>query len=481
MIPIVYAASTNTGSIFASPMCRGSANCSGLSPFSTEKNQGTLLWTHHDYGLGFSNISTSNVPIIGLDGTIYYSFHLVSYDIYQTLNRSDGLLFVALAKNGTKIWERHGLGSWADAPCYAIGSNGTIFVGGVDAFNRNFTCALRPDGEEIWRLLLSGEPSSPYIVDQNDNVFFIMVEKNETARTTVLQQVKPNGSLGWNLTLTSDPLQPTGYPWNLYPDSLAMAADESIYALFSDQLGLSRLTKVSSIGVMNWTAIYSEIMWYPIPNGASVCLGRNDTPYFALGSYYNYLGLACALPNGTVEMVDDSHRTGSYYANFLYGLSSGPNGTIYYSIYMWNQTTNDYDGMLCSYNSDGRPGWALNVTMPEYSGDDYRTMMFYSPVISAEGTLYIVEEVNPNGTVRWTYQFDPMVYHAIRVAIGQDGVLLVFIDASDHLIIMAFGPATVEAQTTNYLPLIIPPLVIVAIAGLAIYILRPKKGKGPSK
>lgn len=490
MIPIAYASSASTGAIFASPMCRGPANCSGISPFSTENNEGTLLWTHHDYGLGFLNISVSNVPIIGRDGTIYYSFRLVSYNIYDTLNRSGGLLFVALAKNGTKLWEKHGLGSWADAPCYAIGNDGTIFVGGVDAFNRNITCALRPDGEEIWRRSLAGEPRSPYIIDQNDNVFFIMVERNETTRTSILQQVKPDGGLGWNLTLNSDLLQPAEYTTYdyLYPDSLALAADGSIYALVSNQWGVSTLSKVASNGDRNWSASYfkNETIWYPIPNGASICLGENDTPYFALGNYYNYLGLASALPNGTIDIVDDSHKISSYYANFLYGLSAGPSGAIYYSMYAWNQTTNHYEGKLCSYSHDGQPGWALNVTMPQYRGDDFYTMMFYSPAISSEGTVYIcmedrVEAVNPNGTIRWTYPFDPMVYHAIRVAIGQDGVLLVFIDASDSLIIMALGPATVEAQAINYLPLIIPPLVIVTVAGLAIYILRPKKAKGRSK
>ena len=106
------------------PKARCDERNSGLSPYTTGHNDGTLRWTF------VTGDRIHCEPIIGHDGTIY-------------VLSGDGFLY-ALNSRGSELW-RYEVGECQGSP--AIGRDGTIYV----ASRLNGLYALRPGGNLAWR------------------------------------------------------------------------------------------------------------------------------------------------------------------------------------------------------------------------------------------------------------------------------------------------------------------------------------------
>ena len=185
------------------------------------------------------------------------------------------------------MWSKAGVGSWRDAPTYAVSSGGTLFAAGVDEAGKNVTYAFDNHGVEIWACNLSGEPTSPFVLDHDDNIYFVLQGTNDTSRASILQQVMTNGTFGWNITLRAEEKPSENYfeP----PDSLVMTSNGTLYAQVGNNLGMSDLYSISKNGTLNWhnDTFWTGSDWWGMDPYTSPCLESDGSLLAVFGRYYH--------------------------------------------------------------------------------------------------------------------------------------------------------------------------------------------------
>ncbi|MCD6522432.1 MAG: PQQ-binding-like beta-propeller repeat protein, partial [Candidatus Diapherotrites archaeon] len=307
----------------------------GLSPYSTSDNPGTLKWKFK------TDSWVESSPAISSDGTIYFG----SGDYY----------LYALYPNGTLKWKYRTGGAIGSSP--AISSDGTIYFGSYDYY----LYALNPDGTLKWKYETGSPVFSSPAISSGGTIYF-------GSRDNYLYALYPNGTLKWKYE--------TGSPVFSSP---AIASDGTIYFGSDDHY----LYALYPNGTLKWK--FKTDSWVE----SSPAISSDGTIYF--GSNDNYL--YALYPNGTLKW---KFKTGSYvYSSpaiasdgtiyfgsdddYLYALN--PDGTL-----KWKFKTNNYVLSSPAIASDGTiyfgsddhylyaigltPGLNLapNIDIPDQSG-----------------------------------------------------------------------------------------------------------------
>ena len=223
------------------PMFHGNLRHTGLSPYDTSGNTGTLKWKYQtEYWVDSS-------PAIGSDGTIYAG----SYDDYT----------YAINPDGTLKWRYQTGGGVVSSP--AIGSDGTIYVGSAD----NYTYAINPDGTLKWRYQTGGGVvSSPAI--GSDGTIYVGSADNYT------YAINPDGTLKWRYQtgggVVSSPA--IGSDGTIYVGSY----DDYLYALG----GSMPVTNIIYQKILNWD-VYKDAYNFGNPatewSSGGNCYGTSAT------------------------------------------------------------------------------------------------------------------------------------------------------------------------------------------------------------
>lgn len=344
-------ASTNTpcGLMNSSwPMQSHDVYHTGLSPYSTDDNQGVERWRYHSNG----EIEQSSA-IIDKNGTIYfgalgdYTFYALNYNgtlkwKYQTGGLiwsspalgDDGIIYFtswdsklyAMYSNGTVKW-RFGTG-YPVKSSPVIAEDGTIYFGG----DNKIIYAINSNGTEKWHYP-TGDfiNSGPAIAD--DGTIFI------GSSDSYLYALYPNGTLRWRFK-TGDWIK--GNP--------TIAEDGTVYAPSFDGF----LYALNPNGTMKWKATTGNSV-----AGAGVALTSDGTIYVGtelLRAFY---------PNGTLKWC--SNVGGDIYGSVP---AISADGTIYVSAGL----------NLVAVNPNGEVKWITPIA-------DIHA--FSSPCIGEDGTVYV--------------------------------------------------------------------------------------------
>ena len=326
----------------------------GLSPYDTSANPGTLKWKYH---IGDSTSS----PAVDSDGTIYVG----SCDHYV----------YAINHNGTLKWKFGTGGRVWSSP--AIGRDGTIYVGSENGY----IYAVYPNGTLRWEFDAQyfigssptiGKDGTVYIGTQNGYVYAFY----------------PNGTVKWEFDM--------GHMGKVYSSSPAIADDGTVYIGSESN---KCLYAIYPNGTLKWKYPTREYIYHSSP-----AIGSDGTIYIGSGEW-DFDGYLYAIyPNGTLKW---EYHTGSYLGsspvigsddtiyvgsgNYLYAIY--PNGTL-----RWNFGTN---GTVRSSPAIGKDGtiyvgscdncvYAIhqNDTL-KWKFETYDDIYGSSPAIGSDGTIYV--------------------------------------------------------------------------------------------
>ena len=158
------------------PMFRYNARHTGICPYDTSKNNGTLKWKFQiEKGCGSPVIAKDRTLYVGSmdkylyavnpNGTLKWKFKTGSCIEASPAVGPDGTIYIgsddyyfyAIYPNGRLKWKFKS-GEFMIISSAAIASNGTIYFAGLDSFY-----ALNPDGKVIWKIKELGGCGSPSI------------------------------------------------------------------------------------------------------------------------------------------------------------------------------------------------------------------------------------------------------------------------------------------------------------------------------
>jgi outer membrane protein assembly factor BamB len=388
------------------PMYHHDFSHTGLSPYDTSTNNGSLKWKFPTSGQLVSS------PVIASDGTIYVA--------------DDDRNLYAVNPDGTQKWKYVVASSGTVTSSPAIGSDGTIYLQtDVGAY------AINPDGTQKWALAnVPSLYSSPAIAD---GTLYVGDEAG------CLDAISLNGTLDWCFS-TGNWL----YSLAVY-SSPAVGSDGTIYVgatnEVSDTSSQGDLYAINADGALKWVFTTAGTMVESSP-----AIGTDGTIY--VGDMV-WIGSDQFLPSDLYAINPD----GTQKWTFLTGASVdsspaiGGDGTIYIG---------SEDGNLYAL-TDGGQGtvtqkWAFATGGPVVS----------SPVIGADGTIYVgsnagsVFGVNPaDGSQKWKYPASIAPgYNSL--AIGSDGTIYFCgydtMSELSYLYSLGAGPAITPTATPTLTP-----------------------------
>ncbi len=327
------------------PCFHGNAKHTGLSPYDTSNNAGTVKW---NITIGYGGYSS---PSIGSDGTIYigsgdgklYAInpdgtlkwnYAIGYTSLTPTVDSDGTIYIgpqdykfyAINTDGTLKWT-------LDQMVYsspAIGSDGTLYL--VDYY----LDAINPDGTLKWRYngTTFSTCSSPAI--GSDGTIYV-----GGANYHDLYAINANGELSWSYSTGAD----------IY-SSPAIGSDGTVY------VGSDKLYAINPDGTLLWSYTTGSGERYSSP-----AIGSDGVIYVGTDTSYFY----AINPDGRLKWnfdIGDSFDSPSSPA-------IGYDGTIYFGT---------HHGSMYAINPDGTLKWA--------SGES-QYYSLSSPAIGEDGTVYI--------------------------------------------------------------------------------------------
>ena len=273
--------------------------------------------------------------------------------------------------NATK-WTYNGVTVYGSA---AIGSDGTIYIGGYDGK----LYAFSSNGALKWTYTTSSAIlGSPTI--GTDGTIFVSCWMNST-----LYAVNPDGTLQWKYNMGR---------YN-FGSSPVIGADGTIYIPITNGT-VGTLYALCYNGTLKWTYSTGSIQ------GSSAAICSDGTIYIA-----DYNGILYAInPDGTLKW---NCTIGTAYYDTP---SIGSNGTIYIGC---------KNGALYAVNDNGTVQWKYS-TYEELYG---------APAVSSDGIIYVVSAsklyaINATGGLLWTYSIgEAATNEAISAAIGSDGTIYV--------------------------------------------------------
>jgi len=375
-----------TGAVSPWPMFLHDPQHTGRSPHTGPETP-SLKWSYAtEHSIGSS-------PAIGSDGTIY-----VGGDGVYFGGSYDNKLY-AIEPDGTLKWSYATEGAIHSSP--AIGPDGTIYVGGDGPGPIvHYLYAINPDGSLKWRYATCTGCvilSSPAI--GSDGTIYV------GSRDQKIYAINPNGTLKWSYTTEGT-----------VDSSPAIDSEGTIYVGSGDY----ELYAINPDGTLKWSfATGDPVVSSPaIGSGGTIYVGSNDQKIYAINS------------DGTLKW---SYPTGG-------AVVSSPAISLDGTIYAGSQ-----DNKLYALNPDGTLKWTYTTGY----------MIDSSPAIDANGIIYIgsydcnLYAINSDGTIRWSYATDHFI--SSSPAIGSDGT--VYVGSQDGRL-YAIGEATLPP--TAYIDSISP-------------------------
>ncbi len=316
-----------------------------------------------EYNIHYAFLAYSS-PAIGSDGTIYVG------------GSSDNNLY-AMNKDGTLKWTFPAGSIIRSSP--AIGSDGTIYFG----TNDGKVYAVNPNGTKKWEVA-TGESiwSSPAI--GSDGTIYIGSRISDYSNGK-LHAITPSGTYKWGYITGGQGIDLS---------SPAIGSDGTIYVG-----GDSELYAVNPDGSEKW-----KLTIFNLNGRSSPAIGKDGTIYIA-GQSTNQLH--AVYPNGTVKW--NSPVLGG-----MVGASPtiGSDGTIYLGV-AYN------GGGLCAINpADGSIKWKCPTPYIDYSsaaiGPDNKIY------VGAGNDLYAIAQ---DGSVLWNFPTGNGIWSS--PAIGSDGTIYI--------------------------------------------------------
>ena len=356
----------------------------------------------------FSHVN-SGCPAIGSDGTIYIGG--VATDSYGSLY---DVLF-ALNPNGTMKWECP-VGVDINLSSPTIGPDGTIYVrgssnGGIYAINSN--------GTQKWMFPIGnkGVSSTPAIGADGT----IYVGGNDGR----LYAINPDKTEKWSFQTGLDP-NIWGYPGVGDP---ALGPDGTIYAKGHD----GKLYAISPDGTKNW-----ELPTFGF-GGLTPAIGADGTIYVGGATPIASNGgveagspakLYAVNPDGTEKWTFSTGMGGNCAAP-----SIGADGTIYVGATLHVWYGDPYYSKFFAIHPGGTKKWEL-----EMDGDQPT-----SPAIGSDGTMYLTVSsaygklvaISPEGIKKWEFQAD--TGFRSPPTIGTDGTVYVATDSKLYAVNTSCG------------------------------------------
>jgi outer membrane protein assembly factor BamB len=283
---------------------------------------GTLKWKFEIEGY----ISLSSLAI-GPEGTIYMGSSLSCF--------SGGGYLHALNPDGTLKWKFETGGHGAPRSFSAIGSDGTIYYGGL---NVSYLYALNPDGTLKWKFETGGSRISPPAIGPDGTIYMGSSSLSlvptfvpgavsvMTYRYGYLHALNPDGTLKWNIKI--------GGPIRSSP---AIGADGTIYVgagnvvggLVGSLLECGYLHALNPDGTLKWKfETLGSVDLSPAIGADGTIYVEDDFRLYALN------------PDGTSKWKFKLGNRGSS------SPAIGPDGTIYVG------TNGFWSGCLYAINSD---------------------------------------------------------------------------------------------------------------------------------
>jgi len=281
------------------PMKSQNSRHTGLSPYSTEGNNGMVKWRYKTNGWIWST------PAIAEDGTIY-------------TGTIAGRLY-AFHSNGTLKWEFSAGAYISSSP--AIAKDGTIYFGtaGVPSWGCRIY-AVNPNGTEKWHYQTGNSIySDPAIAD--DGTIYI------GSRDSYLYAMNPNGTLQWRFK--------TGGYVKSHP---SIADDGTIYFDSFD----GKLYALNPNGTLKWTH-----------GGGCACasssIDEDGTIY--IGGFH----LTAIYPNGTRKwrFTFGGQKNTNHVSPAI-----SSDGTIYVGV---SHDTSSGGGHIYAINKDGTEKWQKKI------------------------------------------------------------------------------------------------------------------------
>jgi len=337
------------------PMFRNGQNHTGRSQYSAliNNNQGKERWAFYT-GSGYSS------PAIGSDGTIYVG----GYKKFYTVN-----------PNGTEKWDFTTVDLISSSP--AISSDGTIYFGSYDS---KFY-ALNSDGSEKWNYTAGTAILTSPVIGSDGTIYF---------GADKFYALYPNGTEKWTFGTESYMMS-----------SPAIGPAGTIY--FGSQNG--KLYALNSNGTEKWN--FSTIS---SSNGieSSPAIGSDNVIYFGCDNGKLY----ALYENGTEKWEFTQDMAGPQPITSSPGI--GLDGTVFFG-----------GGRLYALNSNGTEKWDYNL----YKNTGGDSVSFSSPTIDSSGYSYFgtmkgdLYALDRTGHVSWTFPTDGHIQSS--PTIGSDGTIYI--------------------------------------------------------
>jgi len=322
--------------------------------------------------------------VIAADGTLYAS-------------RGDGVV-VAMHSDGGTQWTAPlpGAGIW---PVYfAIGVDGTVY-----AWDGTLT-ALRPDGSQLWSLVVTSSTANLAPAVGPDGTLYVAGLEQDSQGNSLaeLSAVSPLGLVLWQASF--DMVEPYSFP--------AVGPDGTVYLIVASTAG-TVLYAVTPQGALAWSAPLTG------ENGGAslgpVIVGDDGTVYASCGA-----GACSFAPNGQpgATFGDDA-------GSLALQIALAPQAGLVYET--------DTSSNVAAFTQNGQLVWSFvsaNPGQPDIAFADGRSTLFLSGSrVSFEPPASAIAS---NGAVVWTSP------SATFTAIGSDGSL--YGVSSDGTTITALAP-----------------------------------------
>lgn len=393
------------------PMYQHDARHTGRSQYIGPLSN-TVKWTWD-----LPNGSAISSPIIGNDGTIYI--------VLREGGTHTGSLY-AISSDGSFKWKSptfsiSGYCCWAGMLSPAIGSDGTVYVGGSGG--SAIIYALNPDGSIKWTFVPGGTfpyghfNTGPHITIGSDEMLYVTAGLlSSGANQGYVFSLDQDGNLEWLYSTNHG-----DHGWH----SPALAQDGTIFATSTTgYTNLGWLEAIDTPGVLKWLS------------------------YFGIGS--GEISSPSIGPDGTVYVDANYFRAfDPTDGNILYANMTGsnpqipviaPDGSIIVSV-----TNSDSPSEIKIFYPNG----SVKTTFPlETNAKPLQA------IVDVEGTIYVgvdppesglsaeVLAIKSDSTLKWNYT-TPVGYSFIDSppAIGSDGTLYISIYDEGSTKLYAFGSA----------------------------------------
>jgi len=430
------------------PMSKADAGGTGHAASRAAANAGTTLWLRY-FNTTFvpEQLTTAQGPLlIGSDGSICLFFT----DNYAFPSNPALCGVMKFDANGKELWQAPG---YLSEFVGAIASDGTIIFPGHDALGTPKLFALDPDGNLKWSRGILDGPHSRLVIGPEDESCLLTSNRTEGL---VLQIIQRDGGYYRNVTLPNEPY----YSYADHISNLLVAPNGTAYAVT-----LNNITSVGPNGIVRPIFRTEYDFWNHTDPSLAMMLRPDGTLIVKNKSY-----LWAIQPNGSLLW---SLGLAPYYA--MSPPSLAPDGTI---LLLTAKSTNASGWLdmtaLLAITSAGQIEWITTFDMPQAT--QYIEM---APIISSDGITFLgigetIIAVNPDGSLRYQKDIGGFLDGQDSMVIGEKGVL--FALARNHsATLTAIGPMTSNSGSLDTLALILPPLLILGAAAVALYAIRTRK------